>query len=171
MTWKLGHEDRRSEPSLVEGLTPHQKNVVRRQIGAELDEGPHYFDKTERTYDQLRRHFPALRRTVSDKDAFFANSEDGLLIRSAAAQLASASAEAMKKLHSNVKIRHPEVNWQHVKRVRDKLSHIYFDMNPIEIWESAAAIVPRAITQLEEGPEQTPSSVERAIARWKHTCS
>jgi uncharacterized protein with HEPN domain len=44
--------------------------------------------------------------------------------------------EAVKNLPEDIIIENPEIPWSYMKKMRDRLSHGYFDTDPEIIWET-----------------------------------
>lgn len=57
--------------------------------------------------------------------------------------------EAARGISSEVRQTHPELPWQQMIGMRDRLTHGYFDVNLDVVWQTVAVDLPPLITQLE----------------------
>ncbi len=57
--------------------------------------------------------------------------------------------EAANQLSLDVKLRHPEVNWRDVSRLRVLLAHRYHRVDPALVWVIAESDVPALVAALE----------------------
>ena len=56
--------------------------------------------------------------------------------------------EAVKRLSSDIRERYPEVPWQDIAGMRDRLTHTYDDINLREVWRTSQYDVPLLLEQL-----------------------
>lgn len=57
--------------------------------------------------------------------------------------------EASKSVSEELRSRHPEINWRDIARTRDRLSHVYFDVDLDIVWEIVSTDLPRLVRSLE----------------------
>lgn len=100
--------------------------------------------KTERVYvDYLRDMLDAARKARrfvrgTGFEAFAANDEKVFAVILALEIIG----EAAKKIPTSVQKRYPEIPWQDVAGMRDKLIHEYFGVNLKRVWETVRADLP-----------------------------
>lgn len=57
--------------------------------------------------------------------------------------------EAAKKVPEALRMRHPEVHWSEMARMRDRLIHAYFDVDYEVVWDIVQVDVPELKLQME----------------------
>ena len=73
--------------------------------------------------------------------------QDGML-RSAIERALTIAGEAAKHVPDSVKARRPHIDWRGLARLRDLLSHLYFQVDVDELWQIAATKVPADLPDL-----------------------
>lgn len=58
--------------------------------------------------------------------------------------------EAIHRLSSELKIRHPEVPWRQIVAVRHRIVHAYFDLDWQILWDAATGDIPQLRRQVTE---------------------
>ena len=57
--------------------------------------------------------------------------------------------EAAKNVSSEFRAEHPEIEWSKITRMRDRITHGYFDIDYDVIWDTSKNKLPLLIAQLE----------------------
>ncbi len=60
--------------------------------------------------------------------------------------------EAASRVSAVCKETYPEIPWSQIIGMRNRLVHVYFDINLERVWETVQQDVPRLISQLESLP-------------------
>ncbi len=63
--------------------------------------------------------------------------------------------EAVKNPSAELKAEHPEIAWSQIARMRDKIAHHYFRINPDVVWETATGDVANLKPRLQVIYDQT----------------
>ena len=71
------------------------------------------------------------------------------MMQHAVVRLIQIIGEASRKVSSEFRLAHPEIAWQEIIGMRNRLVHEYFRIIPDKLWESAQKDVPALITLLE----------------------
>ncbi len=64
--------------------------------------------------------------------------------------------EAVKRLSNETRDRHPQIPWQDIAGLRDKLIHDYGEIDLGQIWDISQARIPSLLKQLEPLISQKP---------------
>lgn len=90
------------------------------------------------------------------------------MVRDAVEKRAQNVGEAAKGLSEAFKQAHPNVPWRMIMRMRDRVAHHYWDVDPDVLWSVAKTHARRLAVQLRRGPagnrNQTPEGLEAAIS-------
>ena len=81
---------------------------------------------------------------TADKNSFL----EDLKTQSAVLHQLLVLGEAVKRLSDEFRTRHPEIPWQLIAGMRDKLIHEYDEVDVDEVWKTVASDVPRLIALL-----------------------
>jgi uncharacterized protein with HEPN domain len=73
--------------------------------------------------------------------------QDSLLYDAVIRQV-SILGEAVKRLSAGLRSRHPDVPWQNIAGMRDRLIHDYDDIDPAEVWRTSRVDVPEPVQHL-----------------------
>lgn len=57
--------------------------------------------------------------------------------------------EAVKQIPEEFKNSHPQIPWRDIGDMRNVLIHVYFDIDYIIVWKTAAELVPQLKKQIE----------------------
>jgi uncharacterized protein with HEPN domain len=57
--------------------------------------------------------------------------------------------EAASRISKEAQARYPEIPWQQIIGMRNRLIHVYFDINLDFVWEAAIVSVPKLIQDVE----------------------
>lgn len=57
--------------------------------------------------------------------------------------------EAASRISDETKKQHPEIEWDVIRGMRNRLAHAYFDIDLGIVWESATSDVPRLLEAVE----------------------
>ena len=68
--------------------------------------------------------------------------------------------EAAARISQETREAHPEIPWKEIVGMRNRLVHVYFDVNLYRVWQTVQHDVPRLVAMLEPlvPPEPDPSS-------------
>ncbi|MGF1662737.1 MAG: DUF86 domain-containing protein [Kineosporiaceae bacterium] len=80
--------------------------------------------------------------------------DDDEMLRLAITKLVEIVGEAAKQVSPDVRADHPDVAWRAAARMRDRLTHHYFDINLDVLWQTVTVDLPALIADL---PEQSDS--------------
>ncbi len=80
-----------------------------------------------------------------DKPAFMTDSKT----QSAVLHQLLVIGEAVKRLSGDFRERRPEIPWKEIAGMRDKVIHVYNDVDLSEVWETVSTDVPALISILE----------------------
>lgn len=72
------------------------------------------------------------------------------LIRHILDEVAFLIGEAAKKVPDDFKVKHPEVSWKSMARMRDKLIHHYFGVDYSLVWNTVQENIPKLEQQLKK---------------------
>lgn len=80
--------------------------------------------------------------------------DDDLLFFYALVKAVEIIGEAASHLTDDFKAQHPEVEWRDIIGMRNRLVHVYYDINHDLLWRAAQDDVPALIPQLEAAIQQ-----------------
>ncbi len=72
--------------------------------------------------------------------------------------------EAAKNASDEERQRHSEVPWRAIAGTRDRLAHVYFDVDLDQLWQIVAADLPALVPVLETFVEQTDLEVDPTVS-------
>lgn len=58
--------------------------------------------------------------------------------------------EAASRISREFQLAHPDIPWPHIISMRNRLIHVYFDVNLDVMWETVTVSLPRLIVELEK---------------------
>ena len=56
--------------------------------------------------------------------------------------------EAASRLSANMRESAPDIPWGDIVAIRNRLTHVYFDVNPDIVWQCATEELPKLLSQL-----------------------
>ncbi len=74
---------------------------------------------------------------------------DDRMLQLSVARLLEILGEAARRLSNKFRAAHPEVPWREIAGMRNRLVHVYDDINLGVVWRTATEDVPRLIETLE----------------------
>ncbi len=79
-----------------------------------------------------------------DEEAFFRQ----LLVQDGVIRQIEIVGEAVKRLSSDLRTQHPQIPWQGIAGMRDKLIHHYFGVDIQKVWDTATEDIPVLKTEV-----------------------
>lgn len=98
-----------------------------------------YLDDIADCIDRIRRYTEG-----ADLDSFLAND----LLQDAIIRRMEIMGEAVNRLPDYLKKRYPEIPWQDIRTMRNKLVHEYGHVDPVLVWGVVRSEIPRLAVQI-----------------------
>lgn len=103
------------------------------------------------TQDRIRRRLEDLSRFAAEADhvigkgreAYLADSMDGVMLRNAGERILIKVATVAEKLPADFKAQYPDVDWVGINRMRNLVAHHYDRINNDLVWQALAARIPK----------------------------
>ena len=104
--------------------------------------------------DHLRQEAGAAIRFVSgmDKDAFLTDSFAQHAVSMCLVNIGEAATRIMDR-HAGFAEAHPDIPWQEIRRMRNRVAHGYHDVNFGRVWDTVQAYLPDLLDKLPPSPE------------------
>lgn len=110
-------------------------------------------DSIDRSLTAIGRSSAVLRDIVGDGyEPFIERSREGHWRRSTALSEINTISQAADDIHSDWKLKHPDVPWGDITELRNHTIHEYTDVEWDSVWTTARNVVPRLVKQI-EAPE------------------
>ena len=111
---------------------------------------PYSESQTGRRLCDLVRLADRCRRLVARGErAFFADDEEGEILRAAGERYIVGLGNVVEKLHSDYKDRFPQVPWQAITGMRNLVAHHYDKVDPAAVWDALRLRVPALLAALD----------------------
>ncbi len=68
--------------------------------------------------------------------------------------------EATKRLSSQIRDEHPQIPWQQMAGMRDRLIHGYHEVELPQVWQAVTQVIPALLPQLQTILNQLPDPAE-----------
>lgn len=129
--------------------SPDERRLYRDQRGYPKNARPYSARQTAHRLADLQEIAARCARIVARGDvAFFADDEDGELLRAATERYVIAVGNVVEKLHSDYKDSFPDVPWRAITGMRNLVAHHYDKVDHEVVWQAVRHRVPALISAL-----------------------